>query len=171
MTSMSLRRIIEEERGSILPTSLFFLICLCLLLSMVLFMQQVDVTQMRMQHTADIIVKGARTAGQWIEVDSETKRERALLIATTEEAKRKKASIIRGAREEADILYRLNKPGLDQIAGDISITHQKGEKASLYTQGIYHLAIELKKKIYMLFEERELLFRRTSQAGIRKIAK
>ena len=124
MTSMSLRRIIEEERGSILPTSLFFLICLCLLLSMVLFMQQVDVTQMRMQHTADIIVKGARTAGQWIEVDSETKRERALLIATTEEAKRKKASIIRGAREEADILYRLNKPGLDQIAGDISITHQ-----------------------------------------------
>ncbi|AYB40384.1 hypothetical protein [Brevibacillus laterosporus] len=171
MTNMSLRRIIVEERGSILPTSLFFLICLCLLLSMVLLMQQADLTQMRIQQTADIIVRGARTAGQWIEVDSETKEARSLLIATTEEAKRKKASIIRGAREEAEILYRLNKTGLNRIARDINITHQKGEKSSLYTQGIYHVAIEMKKKVYMLFGAREFLFRRTSQAGIRKNSK
>lgn len=168
MTNVSLKRIIVEERGSILPTSLFFLICLCLLLSMVLLMQQADLTQMRIQQTADVIVKGARTAGQWTKVDPETKEVRVSLIATTEEARRKKANIIRGAREEAEILYRLNKTGLNQTVRDINITHQKGEKPSLYTQGIYYVAIEMKKKIYMIFEEREFRFRRTSQAEIKK---
>ncbi|WP_232699067.1 hypothetical protein [Brevibacillus daliensis] len=162
-------RILLEERGTILPLSLFFLIILSLLLSMVLLVEQADLVQMKTQQTADLIVKGARTAGQWIEYDKGSGRTKTYLFATTEEALRHKAKIIRGAREEAEILYKLNAPELQAKSKEVSIIHQKGEQKSLYTQGIYHVAIHVEKKLYMLFDDFDFTFFRTAQAEIKKV--
>jgi hypothetical protein len=159
-------RAVKEERGAVLLTTLFFLFCLCGLLSLLLLMEQADVVQMKTQQTADIITKGARAAGKWSYVD-ESGEEKKILFATTREAQRNNAKIIRGAREEAAILWELNEPGLRKYAEELSVVHQKGERRSLYRQGIYHLRITVKSRIELLGESEKIIFERVSQSGLR----
>jgi hypothetical protein len=157
---------VKEERGAVLLTTLFFLFCLCGLLSLLLFIEQAAFLQMKTQQTADIVTKGARTAGKWTYFDSSGDK-REILFATTREARQRKAEIIRGAREEAAILWSLNEPGLEKNVEKLSVIHQKGERKSLYKQGIYHLRVTVKSRIELLGESVRVIFERVSQSGLR----
>lgn len=157
---------VKEERGAVLLTTLFFLFCLCGLLSLLLFIEQADFLQMKTQQTADIITKGARAAGKWTYVDGSGEK-REILFATTREAQQRKAEIIRGAREEAAILWSLNEAGLQKNAEELSVIHQKGERKSLYNQGIYHLRITVNSRIELVGESVPVTFPRVSQSGFR----
>src|SRR5690606_18439080 len=109
--------------------------------------------------------KGARAAGQWRYIDESGKVQKRL-FATTEEAREQQAKIIRGAREEAEILYQLNsREGLASV-DQVTVVHQKGEKKYLYNQGIYHVAIELTQRISLFFESFAVTLRRVAQSEI-----
>lgn len=162
LTALFLRR----EEGAILLTTIFFLFCLCGLLSMLLLVEQAGLHRTKVQQTADIVTKGARAAGKWEYVDGNGEIQK-ILIATTREAERRNASIIRGAREEADILITLNEPALREVLEQVTVTHQKGEQRYLYKQGIYHLRLEAKSNIQLFWEVMLLSFSRVSQSGLR----
>ncbi|WP_019123123.1 hypothetical protein [Brevibacillus massiliensis] len=163
--SRTFRDVMKEERGSALLSSLFFFLCIAGFLSLLLFVEQADLAEMKTQQTADLISKGARSAGEWTTID-EKGREKKVLIATTEEAKSLQADIVRGAREEAELLYRLNQAGLQSGSGKVAVVHQKGEVQSLYRQGIYHVTIETTKQVQLLWDSIRLSFRRVSQSGL-----
>ncbi|MGG4494182.1 hypothetical protein [Brevibacillus reuszeri] len=156
---------LREERGAVLISTIFFLFSLGGLLSLLLFLEQSDLLEMKTQHTADIVSKGARAAGKWEYVDSEGKRQ-LRLFATTEEAIQNDADIIRGAREEAAILWQLNRSALASEAKVAHAIHQKGEKAYLYRQGIYHVRIETEKSIPIWWGELDAKVGRVSQSGV-----
>lgn len=156
---------IREERGSVMLTALFFLFCLGSLLSILLLEEQADLMEMQMQHTADIVSKGARSAGKWEYIDEQGEK-RKMLFATTREAERFGAQIIRGAREEADILWNVNRPALEQGADTAAIIHQKGEQRHLYGQGIYHVRVEAKRSMSLFWETFRATAERVSQSGI-----
>lgn len=156
---------LKQECGATLLTILFFLVCLCGLVSLLLVAEQASITQMRLQQTADLITKGARTAGKW-EYETPSGRTKKRLIATTREAQRRKADIIRGAREEAEILYKLNKAALEKESELVSIIHQQGEKKSLYSSGIYHVYLSVEKQVEMVTDSFKILFQRVSQSGV-----
>ncbi|MGN7472129.1 hypothetical protein [Brevibacillus sp. SAFN-007a] len=160
-----LQRGAEEESGATMITMLFFLFCLGSLLSLLLFAEQADYLKMNVQHTADLVTKGARAAGLWEYTDTEGKTQRRL-YATSQEAEQADAKVIRGAREEADVLWRLNKPSLENKATGISVVHQKGERASLYRQGIYHLQVEVEQRIPVIWGELDVTVDRVSQSGV-----
>lgn len=155
----------REERGATMITALFFLFCLGSLLSILLFLEQTDYLEMKMQHTADLITKGARAAGKWEYTDSNGE-EQVRLFATQKEANRYEAQIIRGAREEAGILWRLNGPNLERSSDEISVIHQKGERPYLYLQGIYHLELEVEQSIPVFWDELFVKLSRVSQSGV-----
>lgn len=156
---------VKEERGATMITVLFFLFCLGSLLSILLFLEQTDYLKMKMQHTADLITKGARAAGKWEYVDTNGDKQ-IRLFATTEEAERRDADIIRGAREEAGILWRLNRGNLEGTSAEVSVIHQKGERPYLYLQGIYHLEVKLEKDIPVFWDELFVKMNRVSQSGV-----
>ncbi|MGD8192488.1 hypothetical protein ACQCN2_21165 [Brevibacillus ginsengisoli] len=156
---------IAEERGATLITMLFFLTALIGLLSILLLAEQASLTEMRMQQTADLITKGARSAGEW-EYKTPSGSWKKTLIATTEEANQVHADIVRGAREEAEILYQMNKESLQPDLHTVRITHQNGEEKGLYSRGIYRVAISVQKKIELLTSSIEVLFKRISQSGV-----
>lgn len=160
------RQLVRQERGAVMITTLFFLFCLCGLLSLLLFIEQTDLIKMKTQQTADLITKGARAAGTWAYVTG-TGDVQKMLFETTEEASRRKANIIRGAREEAEILWKLNLPSLQEEDRRVTAVHQKGEQGSLYRQGIYHLRIFNQNRVHLLWETVLLSFERVSQSGIR----
>ncbi len=155
----------SAEHGAIMLTTLFFLIGLFGLLSLVLLVEQADVAEMRVQQTADVISKGARRAGEWTFVDpsGETRR---VLFATKQEALRHDADIVRGAREEAGLLADVNRDFLLAEVDQVEIDHQKGESRSLYSQGIYHVAMEVSKQVELVWESLVLSIRRVSQSGV-----
>ncbi|WP_243014857.1 hypothetical protein [Brevibacillus borstelensis] len=156
---------LAEERGTMTVTALFFLICTGGLLSIMLIQGQASLASMRVQQTADIVSKGARAAGAWEyqDADGETKK---ILVATSSEAKRYEADIVRGAREEAGLLWELNRPAVERQAESATVVHQKGERKSLYGQGIYHVKIEARQKLHHLWGESDVTFRRVSQSGM-----
>jgi hypothetical protein len=156
----------DEERGTAALTSLYFIICLAGLLSLLLFVGQAGFMEMRTQQTADLITKGARAAGKWVYVDPGTGKVKKRLFATEREARRFKADIIRGAREEAEILYRLNEPGLQKNAKEMMVVHQKGEQKYLYRQGIYHLRLQVVSEAALFWESIELFLERVSQSEV-----
>ncbi|MEJ8547127.1 hypothetical protein [Brevibacillus borstelensis] len=156
---------LAEERGTTTVTALFFLICMGGLLSIMLVQGQANLSSMRVQQTADIVSKGARAAGAWEYRDSDGETRR-LLIATSREAERYEADIVRGAREEAELLWGLNRPAVERQAESAAIIHQKGEKKSLYGQGIYHVKIEARQKLHHLWGKADVTFRRVSQSGM-----
>lgn len=154
-----------EERGATLITMLFFIISLFGLLSLLLFIEQASLTEMRMQQTADLITKGARSAGTWeYKTASGTWKKR--LIATTEEAEQLHADIVRGAREEAEILDQLNRQALQPDTNTVRIVHQNGEEAGLYSRGIYRVVIFVKTQIELVTAPIEMLFERVSESGV-----
>lgn len=155
----------SEERGTILVTTLFFLFCLCGLLSLLLFQEQADLLSMKTQMTADVITKGARAAGKWEYVDEDGEKQ-LMLFETTREAQRRDAVIIRGAREEAEILLSLNEPSLKKSADQVTAVHQKGEQKYLYRQGIYHLQLEVSSVIQLFSETTRVKVSRVSQSGL-----
>ncbi|MFS0558509.1 hypothetical protein [Brevibacillus sp. 179-C9.3 HS] len=155
----------KEERGATMITVLFFLFCLGSLLSILLFLEQTDYLEMKMQHTADLVTKGARAAGKWEYIDSNGDKQ-VRLFATKEEADQRDADIIRGAREEAGILWRLNSPSLEGASDEVSVIHQKGERSYLYLQGIYHLEVEVKRSIPVFWDELFVKMSRVSQSGV-----
>ncbi|WP_289141464.1 hypothetical protein [uncultured Brevibacillus sp.] len=120
---------------------------------------------MKTQHTADLISKGARAAGKWVYVDSEGEKQ-TRLFATTEEAIQNEADIIRGAREEADILWRLNRSALSSEGGEVHAIHQKGEISYLYRQGIYHVRVEASRSLPIFWGDLVVKIGRVSQSGI-----
>jgi len=154
-----------DERGATMVTMLFFFLCLGGLLSILLLQEQVDYWEMHMQQTADAISKGARAAGKWEYVD-EQGEEQKRLFATTQEARRYEADIIRGAREEAEILWGLNTPKWENWSDRASIVHQRGERDQLYRQGIYHVSVELKKDAPIFWNRFQILLKRVSQSEI-----
>ncbi|MFP3393219.1 hypothetical protein [Brevibacillus sp. SIMBA_040] len=156
---------LREEHGAILVSTIFFLFCLGGLLSLLLFLEQSDLLEMKTQHTADIVSKGARAAGKWEYVDSEGERQ-LRLFATTDKAVQDDADIVRGAREEAAILWQLNSPALASEGKEARAIHQKGEKAYLYRQGIYHVRVEAGRSIPIWWGELDVQVRRVSQSGI-----
>lgn len=156
---------VADERGATMVTSLLFFFCLGTLLSIMLLQEQADFWEMRMQHTADIISKGARAAGKWEYVDP-FGEEKKRLFATTKEAERYEADIIRGAREEAEILWRLNRPSFDNQHDYADIVHQKGENDRLYRQGVYHVNITLERELPLLWELFDLKIEKVSQSEI-----
>lgn len=160
------RRLLVEEQGTVLITTMFFLICLFGLVSLLLLHEQATVLNMRTQQTADLITKGARTAGKWTYIDPETGKKHTILFRTTSEARARQAKIIRGAREEAAILYKLNQSALYQEADRIEVEHQKGEKRWLYNAGIYHLAIDAEREALHVWDSVKLVLRRVSQSGL-----
>ncbi|WP_255298603.1 hypothetical protein [Brevibacillus dissolubilis] len=160
-----LHRFIADEQGTILPAALFFWICMAGFVSLLLLIEQADLTEMKTQQTADLIVRGARYAGEGVYV-TKSGEEKRRLFATTEEGQHYKAELIRGAREEAEILLRYNQAGLLSTVDSMRIDHQKGEQGSLYYQGIYHVAVEVKKQTDLFGRNTELKFRRTAQAEI-----
>jgi hypothetical protein len=165
---MRLRGISErmaEERGTITLTALFFLLCLGGLVSLLLLLGQAGLLSMQAQQTADIVSKGARAAGKWEYTDDQGSK-RTYLFATTREARRHNADIVRGAREEADILWRLNSPAVERRADEAVIIHQKGEQKYLYRQGIYHVRVQVFSRLPLLWQEVEAGLDRTSQSGI-----
>lgn len=154
---------LADERGAVMITMIFFLFCMCGLLSLLLFQEQANFLQMNTQHTADLISKGARAAGKWEYVNTEGERQ-TRLYATTEEAIQSEAEIIRGAREEAEILWNLNRSSLER-GTDAHITHQKGEKPYLYRQGIYHVRIGVDSSLSLLWGDEDVELERVSQSG------
>jgi len=156
---------LREERGAVMLTTIFFLFCLGGLLSLLLFLEQGDLLEMKTQHSADLVSKGARAAGKWEYVDSEGEKQ-TRLFATTEEAVQNEADIIRGAREEADILWRLNWLALAREGGEAHAIHQKGEKSYLYRQGIYHVRVEASRSLPILWGDLVVNVGRVSQSGI-----
>jgi hypothetical protein len=161
------KRLLFEERGAILVTTLFFLFCLCGLLSLLLFQEQAGLLIMKTQQTADLITKGARAAGKWEYFDEDGERQQKL-FATSREAQRQGAAIIRGAREEAEILWRLNEPSLRNEAEQVVAIHQKGEQRYLYRQGIYHLQLEVTSLLQLFWETTRVMVSRASQSGLYK---
>jgi len=160
------RKHFADERGATMVTALFFFLCLGGLLSILLLQEQVDYWEMHMQQTADAISKGARAAGKWEYVDEQGEVQKRL-FATTQEARRYEAGIIRGAREEAELLWGLNTPKWDNWSDDrTSIVHQRGERAHLYSQGIYHVSVGMKKNIPIFWNRFQLLLERVSQSEI-----
>ncbi|MGG1662943.1 hypothetical protein [Brevibacillus sp. NRS-1366] len=160
-----LKQRMAEEHGSIMITTIFFLFCLGGLLSLLLFLEQTDLLKMKMQHTADLISKGARAAGKWEYVDSEGEKQMRL-FATTAEAEQQEADIIRGAREEAEILWQLNSSAFDRGNMEAYAIHQKGERSYLYLQGIYHVRVEAASNVPTLWEDLDVKLGRVSQSGI-----
>ena len=158
-------RWIADERGATMVTALLFFFCLGTLLSIMLLHEQADFWEMRMQHTADIISKGARAAGKWEYIDP-FGEEKKLLFATTEEAERQGADIIRGAREEAKILWDLNQPSFDNRNDYADIVHQKGESERLYRQGVYHVRITLEREIPLFWDMFDLKIEKVSQSEL-----
>ncbi|WP_238933525.1 hypothetical protein [Brevibacillus choshinensis] len=134
---------------------------------MLLFQGQAHFVLMNAQHTADIISKGARAAGKWEYVDTEGKRQ-TRLFATTEEAIQAEAQIVRGAREEAEILWNHNRFSLERGTDTAVITHQKGEKPFLYRQGIYYVRIGVDTSVSTLWGGELLKLERVSQSGTYK---
>lgn len=165
MTRFVKNNVFVDERGSTMLTMLFFLLIMFGLLSLLLLAEQASVTEMRMQQTADLITKGARAAGTW-EYQTPSGRWRKRLIATSEEAERLNANIVRGSREEAEILYQLNKSALHPEVNRVWIHHQNGEEASLYTRGIYRVALYVENEILLIGQTVEVLFHRISQSGV-----
>lgn len=159
------RQRLSEERGAVLLTALFFLFCLGSLLSLLLFVEQGDILEMEAQHTADLLSKGARAAGKWEYVDAEGERQ-SRLFATTEEAEQQDVQIIRGAREEAEILWRLNRATLENGSNKAFVIHQKGEQPHLYRQGIYHVRVTVERRLALLWDEFEAKLDRVSQSGV-----
>lgn len=162
----ALRQLVRQERGAVMITALFFLFCLCGLVSLLLFIEQTDLVEMKTQQTADLITKGARAAGTWT-YTNDVGDVQKVLFETTAEANRRKAKIIRGAREEADILWRLNLPSLQKEGSKVKAIHQRGEQSSLYRQGIYHLRIFNQDRVHLIWESVLLSFERVSQSGLR----
>ncbi len=156
---------LKEEQGTILLQTLFIMICLFGFLGLLLFMEQASLMKMQVQQTADVITKGARAAGSAEYTDSMGTTHK-LLVATDREAAQRKLNIVRGAREEADILYSLNKKTLQTSAESVSVVHQKGEQRSLYDQGIYHLALTVEKRAALVWDSFLMTIRRTSQSGV-----
>lgn len=156
---------VAEERGATLITMLFFLTALFGFLSILLFTEQTRVTEMRMQQTADLITKGARSAGVW-EYKTPSGRWKKTLIATTEDAKRVRADIVRGAREEAEILYQMNKEALQPERHTVRIVHQNGEQEGLYSRGFYRVALYVQEEIQLVTSSFKVLFERISQSGV-----
>ncbi|WP_400161808.1 hypothetical protein ACAF76_020825 [Brevibacillus sp. TJ4] len=156
---------VADERGATMVTALLFFFCLGTLLSILLLQEQADFWEMRVQHTADIISKGARAAGKWEYVDS-FGEEQKMLFATTEEAESFGASIIRGAREEAAILWEMNRPHFDNRGDSASIVHQRGERDSLYRQGVYHVRVTLEREIPLFWDLFDLKIEKVSQSEI-----
>jgi len=154
-----------DERGSASVTAIFYMLCLCGAVSILLLLEQAHFLSMRMQQTADLITKGARAAGTW-EYEDEAGNTVKRLFATSKEAEAYGADIVRGAREEAEILYQLNEPGLLKTADFVDAVHQKGEKKSLYRQGIYHLQLEAEGSIWLFGGEEPIAMRRVSQSGL-----
>lgn len=159
---------IKEEHGTVLLTTLFSIICLFGFLSLLLLSSQTDLLGMRTQQTADLITKGAKAAGKWTYTDSMTGEKQTMLFATTREARKKKAKIIRGAREEAEILYELNRHALEQTVKRIDAIHQKGEMRSLYSQGIYHLELKVEKEAQLVWKKAYLKLRIVSQSEVNR---
>ncbi|MFD2369650.1 hypothetical protein ACFSO0_06700 [Brevibacillus sp. GCM10020057] len=155
---------LRDERGVITVTMIFFLFCLGGLLSLLLFLEQTHLVKMNVQQTADLISKGARAAGKWEYIDATGERQ-TRLYATTEEALQSKADVIRGAREEAEILWNQNRASLDGRAGQARIVHQKGEMQHLYRQGIYYVWIGVKSTLSLFWGEDEVELERVSQSG------
>jgi len=136
-----------DERGAVMVSALLFFVCLGTFLSILLLQEQADFWEMRMQQTADIVSKGARAAGKGEYVDGGGKVKKRL-FATAREARRRGVEIVRGAREEAEILWRNNQPFLASSGRDFAaIVHQKGEQQRLYKQGIYHVRVTLEKEL------------------------
>ncbi|NGQ96435.1 hypothetical protein G3578_14825 [Brevibacillus sp. SYP-B805] len=159
-------RVRGEEDGTATLHSLYFMLCLAGMISLLLLIGQVGYLQMKTQQTADLITKGARAAGAWVHVDPESGEVTKRLFATKQEARRYDADIIRGAREEAEILYELNEPGLQKDVETIVAEHQKGERKSLYRQGIYHLRLQVESNVPLFWEMIELLLERVSQSEV-----
>ncbi|RNB77794.1 hypothetical protein EDM59_30460 [Brevibacillus nitrificans] len=156
---------LADERGATLLTMIFFLFCLGGLLSLVLFQEQTHFLKMNVQQTADIISKGARAAGKWEYVDAEGNRQ-TRLFATKEEAIQSEAEIIRGAREEAEILWNDNRASLERgKLDDAHVVHQKGEKQHLYKQGIYYIWIGVETRLSSFTEDYQVKLERVSQSG------
>lgn len=160
-----LKKRMREERGSIMISTIFFLVCLGGLLSLLLFLEQTDLLEMKMQHTADLVSKGARAAGKWEYLDSEGDKQ-VQLIATTVEAEQKEADIIRGAREEAEILWQLNSSALERRDIEAYAIHQKGERSYLYQQGLYHVRIEAESSVPTFWDHLDVKLSRVSQSGV-----
>ncbi|RNB82801.1 hypothetical protein EDM56_23165 [Brevibacillus fluminis] len=159
---------LKQEHGTVMLISLFFLICLFAFSSLVLLLGQGALVGMRTQQTADLITKGARAAGKWTKTNPETGETKSRLFATTQEAREQNASIIRGAREEAEKLFELNRDALEKTAHRVDITHQKGEKHFLYNQGIYHLEITVEQEALLLWETPIMKVRRVSQSELNR---
>jgi len=164
-TIRKLAWILRQERGAILPMTLFFFFILISFMALPLLIEQTDLAEMKVQQTADIITKGARTAGAWLYVTPEG-AEVWILYATRREAEADEADIVNGAREEAELLYQYNKEQLMQSVHDVEIIHQKGERRSLYRKGIYHVEINGKRRVALGTGETEIKVHRTSQSGI-----
>lgn len=156
---------LTEERGTMTMTALFFLICMGGLLSILLVLGQVNLANMRVQQTADIISKGARAAGAWEYWDLNGEKQ-TRLFATKQDALRYEADIVRGAREEAELLWRFNSPAIEKQAESVLVIHQRGERKQLYGQGIYHVEIEAKQKLPHFWGEAKGRFNRVSQSGV-----
>jgi hypothetical protein len=159
------RQLLVQERGGVMMTALFFIFCLCGLISLLLFQEQIGLLTMRVQQTADVVTKGARAAGKW-EYINDRGEKKNILFATAEEARRRRADIIRGAREEADMLWRMNEPALLKQAESIVAVHQKGERKSLYSQGVYHLRLEAISQLQLFWKTVRVAISRVSQSGV-----
>jgi len=155
---------LQDERGAIMLTMIFFLFCLGGLLSLLLYLEQTHLLKMKVQHTADLITKGARAAGKWEYIDSEGEPQ-TRLYATTEEAVQSEADIIRGAREEAEILWSQNRAALEKGPDQARIVHQQGERQHLYRQGIYYVWIGVKNTISLFWGDDDVRLERVSQSG------
>lgn len=155
---------LKDESGTIMVTMTFFLFCLGGLLSLLLFLEQTHLLKMNLQQTADLISKGARAAGKWEYIDATGERQ-ARLYATTDEARQSEADVIRGAREEAEILWNQNQASLERKAGQARIVHQMGEKQHLYSQGIYYVWIDVKTTLSLFWGEDKVELERVSQSG------
>jgi hypothetical protein len=159
------RQLFVQERGAVMMTALFFIFCLCGLISLLLFQEQIGLLTMRIQQTADVVTKGARAAGKW-EYVTDRGEKKSVLFATTEEARRSQADIIRGAREEAEMLWRMNEQSLRKQADSIVAVHQKGERKYLYGQGVYHLRLETISQLQLFWKAVQAKIVRVSQSGV-----
>lgn len=163
MTRRSPIQLAVEERGTVLITALFFFLFLGGLCSLLLFVGQVGLTQMKAQQTADLVSKGARAVGKWTVVGDDGKP-RTILFATRAEAIQHGANIVRGAREEAELLIQRNQSEFPRSVEMVTAIHQKGEQRYLYREGIYHIVLQLKSKWELLWQTVRTTVSRVSQS-------
>lgn len=134
-------RILNREDGGTLLSSLFFLLVLGGFLTVLMFSEELDYAEMKLQQTGDLITKGARS----VLTENE---------ATSEEVKR--------SNHTAEELFQMNKPALYRSYVTVDRIFQRGREGGNSDQ--YHVVLEGQARVLLPYKSSFIRVKRVSQS-------